>query len=452
MTQATTPAAPPQKSSSTTKILLTCLTLILLCLLAVLGSCFYVAYRAKKKADEIREAYKTGDVDKIARSVGIETTESSKVSQSLDFPDWKPSDGASAKIPVVSGLTAVCAVAQFGGDYQSVMRILNVTPEDVSLSVRADNVPNPLQKGGEGGTVYATRTVRAEDMRNAHELQEWFNPNHPDTFEGTTAVSASREVLSELRNKGETQFTFGLGGLKGLFGSLVNPIGEVLRQTGQQEQAKSMGTPGKATCTLKRVGNVAFPVLINDQRVSVRALHAQCTADDGVADFYFLDDLDNPAVLAFKLGDSGDAVEVISIAYPFEKPPAKAPTPIAASNIEKQLEEQGKAEVYGIYFDFGSDKMKPESDIVLREIASALDHNPAWRLRVEGHTDNKGADAYNMELSQRRAAAVKKALMTRYHIDESRLTPQGFGATRPKESNDSVAGRARNRRVELVRL
>ena len=115
------------------------------------------------------------------------------------------------------------------------------------------------------------------------------------------------------------------------------------------------------------------------------------------------------------------------------------------------MKQTGQAEVYGIYFDFASDKIKPESEPVLREIADALNHNPTWKLRVEGHTDNIGGDDYNLDLSQRRAEAVKLALVTRYHIAAERLTPKGFGATRPKEPNDTLAGRARNRRVELVR-
>ena len=115
------------------------------------------------------------------------------------------------------------------------------------------------------------------------------------------------------------------------------------------------------------------------------------------------------------------------------------------------MKQTGQAEVYGIYFDFASDKIKPESEPVLREIADALNHNPTWKLRVEGHTDNIGGDDYNLNLSQRRAEAVKLALVTRYHIGAERLTPKGFGATRPKEPNDTLAGRARNRRVELVR-
>jgi outer membrane protein OmpA-like peptidoglycan-associated protein len=70
---------------------------------------------------------------------------------------------------------------------------------------------------------------------------------------------------------------------------------------------------------------------------------------------------------------------------------------------------------------------------------------------VEGHTDNIGGDEYNLDLSQRRAEAVTLVLVTRYHTTGDRLTPQGFGASRPKEPNDTLAGRARNRRVELVR-
>ena len=131
--------------------------------------------------------------------------------------------------------------------------------------------------------------------------------------------------------------------------------------------------------------------------------------------------------------------------------PAPAEAVGGGQHIEQELKQTGQAEVYGIYFDFASDKIKPESEPVLREIADALNHNPAWKLRVEGHTDNIGGDEYNLDLSQRRAEAVKLALVTRYHIAADRLTPKGFGATRPKEPNDTLAGRARNRRVELVR-
>ena len=157
---------------------------------------------------------------------------------------------------------------------------------------------------------------------------------------------------------------------------------------------------------------------------------------------------------------ASDTLQLVKISYPAQPAASPAAGSSAAQTasgagggqqIEQELKQTGQAEVYGIYFDFASDKIKPESEPVLREIADALNHNPAWKLRVEGHTDNIGGDQYNLDLSQRRAEAVKLALVTRYHIAADRLTPQGFGATRPKEPNDTLAGRARNRRVELVR-
>ena len=78
------------------------------------------------------------------------------------------------------------------------------------------------------------------------------------------------------------------------------------------------------------------------------------------------------------------------------------------------------------------------------------DH-PAWALSVDGHTDNIGGDAYNLDLSKRRAAAVKQALVSRFKIADTRLATSGFGASRPKATNATLEGRAQNRRVELVK-
>ena len=80
-----------------------------------------------------------------------------------------------------------------------------------------------------------------------------------------------------------------------------------------------------------------------------------------------------------------------------------------------------------------------------------LRENPSWKLRVEGNTDNIGTDAYNMELSMSRAAAVRQALVAQYRVSAPRLTTAGYGASRPKTTNDTLEGRAFNRRVELVR-
>jgi outer membrane protein OmpA-like peptidoglycan-associated protein len=88
---------------------------------------------------------------------------------------------------------------------------------------------------------------------------------------------------------------------------------------------------------------------------------------------------------------------------------------------------------------------------VLKQIVQAMMDNPGWKLTVNGHTDNMGGDAYNLDLSKRRAAAVKQALVSRYHIAPDRLSTDGFGASSPVDTNDTLEGRARNRRVELTR-
>jgi len=191
----------------------------------------------------------------------------------------------------------------------------------------------------------------------------------------------------------------------------------------------------------------AFPVLLNAQPTTLPALRAGCTTDDGPAEFYILDQPDYPLMLAWKLGQ-GSQLQVIKITYPPEKRSEQQP---AANAIEQQLKEKKKVDIYGIYFDFASDQLKPESTPVLEEIAGVLKDDPEWKLTVSGHTDNVGGDAYNLDLSKRRAAAVKQALVTQYHVAPERLSTDGFGASRPVDTNDTLAGRARNRRVELTR-
>jgi outer membrane protein OmpA-like peptidoglycan-associated protein len=107
--------------------------------------------------------------------------------------------------------------------------------------------------------------------------------------------------------------------------------------------------------------------------------------------------------------------------------------------------------VYDLFFDFNSDRIREESEPTLREIAEVLRRNPDWVLAVEGHTDDVASDGYNLDLSTRRAASVKGALGEQFGIAGARLTSTGLGESRPRDRNDTLEGRARNRRVELVR-
>jgi OmpA-OmpF porin, OOP family len=105
-----------------------------------------------------------------------------------------------------------------------------------------------------------------------------------------------------------------------------------------------------------------------------------------------------------------------------------------------------------INFDTGRDTIRPESRRILDEIAAVLRAHPEIkRIRVEGHTDNVGGQAYNLELSERRARAVVAALLSRA-VGKERLTSAGYGFSRPVADNATALGRAKNRRVEFTIL
>ncbi len=111
----------------------------------------------------------------------------------------------------------------------------------------------------------------------------------------------------------------------------------------------------------------------------------------------------------------------------------------------------GRATVNGILFDTGSDHIRAESTPVLKDIASMMREHAELKLLVEGHTDNVGAAASNLTLSDKRAAAVKAWLVDKEQIPSARLTTKGLGDSKPAAPNTSAEGRQNNRRVELVK-
>jgi len=124
---------------------------------------------------------------------------------------------------------------------------------------------------------------------------------------------------------------------------------------------------------------------------------------------------------------------------------------VNAATLAGDITRTGHASVYGIYFDTGKADVKPESDATLKEIAKLLQQNPQLKLYVVGHTDNQGTLELNMDLSKRRADAVLTALTTKYGVAGARLRALGDGPSAPVASNDAEEGRAKNRRVELVK-
>ena len=120
------------------------------------------------------------------------------------------------------------------------------------------------------------------------------------------------------------------------------------------------------------------------------------------------------------------------------------------SAMEQALNTLRKYDVYGIRFDFDKATLQPSAAKLINEIATTLQNNPSWTLRIIGHTDSIGTLEYNMNLSAARAASVATAL-TNQGIAPTRLQTSGKGPTQPKAENNTLHGRSLNRRVELVR-
>lgn len=116
-----------------------------------------------------------------------------------------------------------------------------------------------------------------------------------------------------------------------------------------------------------------------------------------------------------------------------------------------KLMEEGRFSTTGILFDTGSATIKPESAGVLKAIAAVFTQHADVSVLIVGHTDAVGDDTANLELSERRATAVKEALQTVYQIDGTRLQIRGKGEAEPVADNATAAGRAQNRRVEFIK-
>jgi outer membrane protein OmpA-like peptidoglycan-associated protein len=361
------------------------------------------------------------------------------------------------EIPLRAGLTIVKAIEMTTGDGELILRVNSVDAEGVHITYSGEflrvNTDNPLGAllGGSGKNasrsteqlrIRGSRTIRRVDAESARHYQSLFANNQPQVFPGSTSLGTSALVLNELKTRGQAEFSCQCAsGLEGALGNIAGALGSMLGESGSKE-GSSLGHLAKLSGTLRRVEAKPVPiaVLVNNVRVQLPTIHAKGKLGDEDGDFYFLDDAQNPVALRGRVGPQ--SLQVIKISFP---------SATATREIATALEKVGRVDVYGIYFDLGSATIKPESEAVLKEIAEVLAANADWKLSVEGHTDNIGSGASNLDLSRRRAAAVKDALVARYGIRGERLTTAGFGASRPKETNSTLEGRARNRRVELVR-
>jgi OOP family OmpA-OmpF porin len=122
-----------------------------------------------------------------------------------------------------------------------------------------------------------------------------------------------------------------------------------------------------------------------------------------------------------------------------------------AAAMGNDINSTGHVSVYGIFFDSGKAEIKPESDSAIVQISKLLKSNASLKLYVVGHTDNVGTIDANMKLSKDRADAVVNTLIAKYGIPATRLKSYGVASLAPVASNDTEEGKAKNRRVELVK-
>lgn len=370
-----------------------------------------------------------------------------------------------ATIPLCPGLQIVTAINQQEGDYESIKTIQTVASDRVRLKFSAERPESDPLAPDYGKvklhTIY--RTILKQDLISANFYAQKYFDNMPETIPESTGIGFSSNVLKALKSSNEpAEF------------SISNAYDAT---PGIDKKAAPNIYDFRAIGELKKVAAGPMKVLVNNVLTDLPTITARGEFYGETSEFVILDDPGNPLTLAFRVGIGtvmqppkppldADTLKVTSITFrcPVPAPVAAAPakpeagTPVAAapspppSGLAAELAKSQKVAIYDIFFDFNSDKLREESEPRLKEIADVMKANPDWRLSVAGHTDAIASDSFNLDLSRRRAAAVKAALVSRYGIAASRLETTGYGEAQPRDTNATLEGRAHNRRVELQKL
>jgi outer membrane protein OmpA-like peptidoglycan-associated protein len=299
--------------------------------------------------------------------------------------------------------------------------IVAVTPEETEFAVDM-RYPGP---GGKAVQALYHRHQSRRELLGARTIDHGSTCNPADTldtrYRGSTLLMASQRVLRLLKS------------------------GETVDVHSWYTEGCSQGT--LVAGTLQRVEPTPVPVsiLLNGRRLDLSTIHAHGQFSSFAfprldIDYWFLDDDQMPWLIRVdgKQGEKSYMQQLGRVVQP-------------SADMEKDLASACHVPIYGIYFEFASADLMPASVPALQQIAAVMKQHADWTLTIEGHTDSIGGAASNLDLSQRRAAAVKAELVRRYSVPASRLATQGYGLTRPLAPNHTMEGRAQNRRVELSR-
>jgi outer membrane protein OmpA-like peptidoglycan-associated protein len=327
-----------------------------------------------------------------------------------------------APVPVVAGMSIVQAVAgdESRGDYEFVITVTSLTSDAIALRAVFD-----IDTAGQRRLFAIERVVSRSDLAAAELQILGFHTSDASTYPGTSSLGPSLATTQALRAGRQASYS-----------------------------VKNYANRQASSGTIARVepNETPFPVLINGKRVVLSAIHAsgilQHPAGDRPWDFYFLDHPIQPLLLKVAFGPAGTGASFVP---EWSRQVIRIDYPNVTTELEDALDSECRVELPGIYFEFNSASLNPESEPALRQLAALLERRADWSVEIEGHTDHIGSDQHNQALSARRAAAVRDALVDRFGIGPDRLTTTGFGESRPRETNATPEGRARNRRVELVR-
>ena len=341
-----------------------------------------------------------------------------------------PAQGSAPGIPLARSLTLVQTLHEGAAERESVVRLADVS----STGVRYEWSFLEVSAAGDTSRGKHERLVRHADLDTAPRWHQIYQRGDTLEHPGYTAFTIARVVFDRLATAGSSPFSllgFEESSISGLaaFGLGGGPA--VVRWRG----------------TLTRVGSgpVPFPLLVDGQRVNVPALQLEgkftARGESWTPQIWVLAQRDHPLIL--ELQDSRRTFQTV-------RADLGRTSADGARSLEGALTRSCRVEVPGIYFESASAVLDPASNETIAALAGMLARHADWTVTIEGHTDSIGTSTANAALSERRANAVR-ARLTSQGIAPARLRAVGYGQTKPRESNATIAGRARNRRVELLR-
>lgn len=334
------------------------------------------------------------------------------------------------RIPLVRGLAFVQTLHMPEGDRESLITVDDTSATGVKYTWRF------LEVHVAGDTVRDTVhiEVTTSDLAVAPRWLEVREPREPALHPGYTSFSFSTATYRQLASEGTARYQ-----IRSI------PWGNALTA---KLGALGIGSGTQIVIwrgTLERVSAAEpFPILLNGRRTHVPALHArgQFTSSGSLTplnvEFWMVADSAHPLLLEVKMTDR--VLQTVRVDLADKR-----------AALEHQLDTECRVELPGIYFAFNSAALDPTSDRTIESVARVLATHPDWSATIEGHTDSIGTASSNQLLSERRADAMRQRLVSQYKVAAGRLRAVGYGASRPREPNATLEGRARNRRVELVR-